>query len=63
MDEDRGYLSVVVPVHPAFAAEKTGFDGYAESIVAALAPAPLTLTELAHALGYIRASPSACAIP
>lgn len=54
MDEARGYLSVRIPVHSAFGASKQddGLLVYAESLLAALDERPLSLTELAHAMGY-----------
>lgn len=57
MDEARGFLSVTLPVHPAFirndAAQKRA-EAYEQKLVDTLARAegPLSMTELAHALGY-----------
>lgn len=58
MDENRGYLSVTLPVHPAFAPRRGAVDrrseAYGEEVLAALAQAdaPLSMTALAHAMGY-----------
>ena len=53
MDEARGYLSVALPVHPDFAPARAARDSeYDQRIYAALADGPLTLTQLAHAMGY-----------
>ena len=61
MDENRGYLSVTLPVHPAFkekdAAEaraKRRAEEYEARVLDTLnaADGPLSLTELARALGY-----------
>ena len=54
MDENRGFLSVTIPVHPAFLPKRApGGDGaYLDGILQALDGEPLSLTELAHALGY-----------
>ena len=55
MNADRDYLSVVIPVHPYFAPKDETTPkqlAYQAEIRAALAKAPLTLTELARALGY-----------
>ena len=55
MDDARGYLSVTIPIHRAFlpsggAAAKA--EVYEARILEALAAGPLTLTELARAMGY-----------
>lgn len=55
MDEERNFLSVIIPVHPYFAPkdERTPKQkAYEEEILSTLAQTPLTLTELALALGY-----------
>ena len=55
MDEARGYLSVVIPVHPAFApgGKKAGRAAeYEGRVREALGANQLTLTELARAMGY-----------
>jgi ATP-dependent DNA helicase RecG len=52
MDENRGYLSVVLPVHASFAPADERGDAYRARILDALEEGPLTLTELAAALGY-----------
>lgn len=55
MDENRGYLSVSLPVHPIFATgskKSAEMSAYVNAILQALGPNPLTLTELAHTLGY-----------
>ena len=53
MDAQRQYLSVTIPVHPAFysAADKKA-HGYEQKIREILSGEPMTLTELAHAMGY-----------
>ena len=55
MDDNRGYLSVTIPVHQAFlpsgrTAAKAG--AYEGRILGALEGGPLSLTELAAAMGY-----------
>ena len=55
MDDNRGYLSVTIPVHQAFlpsgrTAAKAG--AYEGRILGALEGGPLSLTELATAMGY-----------
>lgn len=55
MDDARGYLSVTIPIHRAFlpsggAAAKA--EVYESRVLEALAAGPLTLTELARAMGY-----------
>lgn len=54
MDEERSFLSVTIPIHPAFIeggrAEKT--RSYEANVIAKLTKSPLTLTELAQAMGY-----------
>lgn len=54
MDESRGFLSVTILAHPAFLPKRApGGDGsYLDGILRALDGEPLSLTELAHALGY-----------
>lgn len=56
MDEVRGFLTVRLAVHPAFAPESTGPTreelAYRERIVEALAGGPLSLSELSRAMGY-----------
>ncbi|MBR0465106.1 MAG: putative DNA binding domain-containing protein [Clostridia bacterium] len=52
MDENRSYLSVTIPVHPAFLPRKaSGMDSYRRRIIDSLST-PMTLTELARAMGY-----------
>lgn len=55
-DDVRGYLSVTIPVHPAFATsppkENPKATAYEQSILDALATNDLTLTQLSRALGY-----------
>ena len=53
MDEERSYLCVTIPVHPYFlprADSRT--EAYEARIVDALVAEPLSLTDLAHAMGY-----------
>ena len=56
MDEARGFLTVRLAVHPAFAPEPTGPTpeelAYRERIAEALAGGPLSLSELSRAMGY-----------
>ena len=53
MDEARGFLSVTLPVYPAFASAVDEREAaYEARVLAALADGPLTLTELALAMGY-----------
>ncbi len=56
MHEERSFLSVTIPAHPAFIeggrAEKT--RSYEANVIAKLTKSPLTLTELAQAMGYKR---------
>lgn len=54
-DDSRNYLSVIIPIHPAFnsvsaKSRKTGL--YQESILTILKEEPMTLTNLAKAMGY-----------
>lgn len=54
-DENRGFLSVTIPVHPEFlpgGRKAARASEYEERVLAALGDGPLTLTELAHAMGY-----------
>ncbi|WP_165052662.1 MULTISPECIES: RNA-binding domain-containing protein [unclassified Adlercreutzia] len=55
-DEQRGFLSVAIPVHPAFAPkQKAGSEKarlYEQRILDALEQGDLTLTDLARAMGY-----------
>lgn len=52
-DEQRGFLSVTIPVHPAFLPKRDNrARAYEERVLAALGTDELTLTELARALGY-----------
>ena len=56
MDEGRGFLTVRLAVHPAFAPATTAKDrrteAYYAKIADALAAGPLSLSELSRALGY-----------
>lgn len=55
MDENREYLSVILPVHPYFLPNtmaKSKDSAYKEKIVDALREKTITLNELAKALGY-----------
>ncbi|WP_165247254.1 AlbA family DNA-binding domain-containing protein [Adlercreutzia sp. ZJ141] len=57
MDEARGYISVSIPVHPAFAVGSGGraaekAQKYEAAILAALETGDMNLTELARSLGY-----------
>ncbi|MBO4794024.1 MAG: putative DNA binding domain-containing protein [Deltaproteobacteria bacterium] len=56
MDEERSFLAVTIPVHPHFLPKAGKVDlrrqEYEERIFSALCDTSLTLTELAHAMGY-----------
>ena len=55
MDPGRHYVDVVLPIHPAFLTKKTGRPAdlaLRNRLLAALSERPMTLTELATALGY-----------
>lgn len=53
MDERRNYLCVTIPVHPHFLTrQERGEDDYERRVMAAIEGSPLTLTQLAHAMGY-----------
>lgn len=55
-DEMRGYLSVTIPVHPDFLpkapASNVKAAAYTDALIDVLKDEDLTLTQLAHALGY-----------
>lgn len=54
-DENRGYLSVTIPIHETFLLDKKGDqkrEDYINRVKEALEEKPLSLTELAHAMGY-----------
>ena len=50
MDEDRSFLSVVIPVHDKFLDKKE--DTYENKILGILKQEELSLTELALKMGY-----------
>lgn len=55
MDDQRGFLSVHIPVHPAFRRDDRAAErarAYEQRVLTALDPQGMTLTELAHAMGY-----------
>lgn len=53
MDPDRQFLSVTIPIHPAFVNGQVGKDAdYEKRILDGLKKSPLTLTELAYEMGY-----------
>lgn len=55
MNQERDYLSVVIPAHPYFAPQDSlspKQKAYEEEILSTLKEKPLTLTEIALALGY-----------
>lgn len=55
MDENRGYLSVTIPIHPYFVRKSAISEKeqiYRERIISALEEKPLSKNELAKALGY-----------
>ncbi len=51
MDEERGYLTVVIPVHPYFLPTRKSSD-YENRILDILAKQALNLTDLSRELGY-----------
>lgn len=54
-DAQRGFLSVTIPVHPAFLPDSGSSDkreAYEQQILEALGEGEMTLTELARAMGY-----------
>ncbi|MCR5783198.1 MAG: putative DNA binding domain-containing protein [Clostridia bacterium] len=51
MDANRGYLTVVLPVHPYFLPKKKN-GGYEDRILAILSDKELNLTDLAREMGY-----------
>lgn len=54
-DEYRNYLSVIIPIHPSFnseSAKSRKVEIYQESILTILKNQPMTLTNLAKAMGY-----------
>ena len=52
MDANRSYLSVTIPIHPAFLPKKASKkEAYRKKMTELLA-VPMTLTELARAMGY-----------
>ena len=55
MDENRGYLSVTIPIHPYFVRKSAISEKeqiYREKIISALEEKPLSKNELAKVLGY-----------
>mgnify|MGYP002868695573 CR=1 FL=1 len=53
MDEDRSFLSVAIPIHPYFAAGRTVKEAaFEQRVLETLGADSMSLTELAHALGY-----------
>lgn len=53
MDEGRSYLSVTIPIQPYFLRkEDAAAQEYESRVLGALEERPLSLTELAHAMGY-----------
>ncbi|MBQ9251170.1 MAG: putative DNA binding domain-containing protein [Clostridia bacterium] len=54
MNPDRDYLSVTIPIHPAFlsADKDTKAEEYEARVLSALSGDALTLTQLAYAMGY-----------
>ena len=51
MDEGRGYLTVIIPVHPYFLPKNTN-SLYEQKIIEILSKKQLTLTDLSKELGY-----------
>lgn len=54
-DQERHFLSVIIPVHPAFQTEdkkKSKTLSYQEKIMEQFAERPLSMTELAYKMGY-----------
>ena len=55
MDPERTYLTVEIPVHPYFAKKEkkpVKYQIYEDKVRYVLQETPLTLTEIAHAMGY-----------
>lgn len=55
MDENRGFISISIPVHPSFVKEQGGRHEdreFESEILEALRKEPMSLTELARAMGY-----------
>lgn len=54
MDSERSWLSVTIPVHPAFAEPKKEDmkAAYSVQVLKAIGPDRLTLTEIANRMGY-----------
>ena len=55
MPPEREWLSVTIPVHPAFAPQikkSAKASAYEQKILSLLTAAPMTLTDLARAMGY-----------
>ena len=53
MDDERSFLAVTIPVHPHFLpGNDARTQAYEERILQALSDEPLSLTMLAHAMGY-----------
>lgn len=55
MNPERDYLSVTIPVHPYFrtySQKNAGQKAYEDRIYTLLSASPMTLTELARAMGY-----------
>lgn len=53
MDDERSFLSVTIPIHPHFQQDEDARTlAYEERVLQALSREPLSLTALAHAMGY-----------
>lgn len=53
MDEDRQYLSVIIPGHPAFLTrKKKAVDDYENKILSLLEETSMTITGISKTLGY-----------
>ena len=52
MNEHRDYLSVIIPIHEYFKPENKIEDEYEQKLLNILAKNTMSLTELAHAMGY-----------
>ena len=50
MDADRGYLTVIIPVHPEFVSDKK--MDYEKRVLEKLAEEPMNITDLSKAMGY-----------
>ena len=52
MNPERDYLSVILPIHPYFSEDQSGDAEYERKIISLLTEKQLSMTELAHEMGY-----------